>query len=147
MRGDKQWPQCTTHCCDCGLGTITIDEWYMVNDEVWEQAWAGRRKSWHAIDGQQILCIGCLENRICRTLCRTDFIEGPSVAELTPKWLVPVIYYAPTEPDLRGVKTQAGDYVINQLSDRMNRKDLIGDVVSNWFKFATVAKPSCLRST
>src|SRR5262249_11453612 len=63
-------------------------------------------------------------------------IEGPSVAELTPKWLVPVIYYAPTEPDLRGVKTQAGDYVINQLSDRMNRKDLIGDIVSNWFKFA-----------
>jgi len=63
-------------------------------------------------------------------------IEGPSVAELTPKWLVPVIYYTPTEPDLRGVKTQAGDYVINQLSDRLNRKDLIGDIVSNWLKFA-----------
>jgi len=63
-------------------------------------------------------------------------IEGPSVAELTPKWLVPVIYYAPTEPDLRGIKTQAGDYVINQLSDRMNRKDLVGAIVSNWFKFA-----------
>jgi superfamily II DNA or RNA helicase len=67
-------------------------------------------------------------------------VEGPSVAELTPKWLVPVIYYAPTEPDLRGVKTQAGDYVINQLSDRMNRKDLIGDSVSHWFKFADSRK-------
>jgi len=63
-------------------------------------------------------------------------IEGPSVAELTPKWLVPVIYYAPTEPDLRGVKTQAGDYVINQLANRMNRDDLVGDIVSNWHKFA-----------
>jgi superfamily II DNA or RNA helicase len=67
-------------------------------------------------------------------------IEGPSVAELTPKWLVPVIYYAPTNPDLKGVKVQAGDYQINALSKRMNRKDLIGDIVSNWFKFADARK-------
>jgi superfamily II DNA or RNA helicase len=87
------------------------------------------------------------------TPCRSDgkglgnyfdvLIEGPPVAELTPKWLVPVIYYAPTEPDLRGVKTQAGDYVINQLSDRMNRKDLVGDIVSNWFKFGQGRKTIC----
>jgi hypothetical protein len=43
-------------CADCGVGTITLGEWYMVNDVVWEQAWAGRRKPWHEIDGQQILC-------------------------------------------------------------------------------------------
>jgi hypothetical protein len=86
MRGDKQWPQCTTHCCDCGLGTITIDEWYMVNDDVSEQAWAGRRKSWQrrvldgvvdVVPGTEILCIGCLEKRIGRTLCRTDFTDAP----------------------------------------------------------------------
>jgi hypothetical protein len=40
----------------------------MVNDEVWEAAWACRRKSWHALPGQEILCIGCLEKRIGRTL-------------------------------------------------------------------------------
>jgi hypothetical protein len=77
MRGDKKWPVCTTHCCDCGVGTFTIDEWYMVNDDLWEQAWCGRRKPWHAIDGQQILCIGCLEKRIGRTLCRADFLDLP----------------------------------------------------------------------
>jgi hypothetical protein len=46
----------------------------MVRDEVWEQAWAGRRKAWHGkLPGQEILCIGCLEARIGRTLKRDDF--------------------------------------------------------------------------
>jgi superfamily II DNA or RNA helicase len=70
-------------------------------------------------------------------------IDGPSVAELTPKWLVPVIYYAPTNPDLRGVKVQAGDYQINSLSKRMNRRDLVGDIVSTWLKFADGRKTIC----
>jgi hypothetical protein len=34
------------HCCDCGIGTFAIDEWFMLDDQVWEQAWSGRRKSW-----------------------------------------------------------------------------------------------------
>jgi superfamily II DNA or RNA helicase len=70
-------------------------------------------------------------------------IEGPSVAELTPKWLVPVIYYAPSVPDLKGVKVQAGDYQINALSKRMNRKDLVGDIISTWFKFGQGRKTIC----
>ena len=85
------------HCCDCSIGTIAIDEWYMVNNEVWEQAWSGRRKSWQrrladfenaeqpylfdcvvdVVPCREILCIGCLEKRIGRTLCRTDFIDAP----------------------------------------------------------------------
>lgn len=81
------------------------------------------------------------------TPCRSDgkgpgnyfdaLIEGPQVAELiAQKHLVPTIYYAPTEPDLKGVKTQAGDYAISQLSDRMNHDDLVGDIIGTWFKFA-----------
>jgi superfamily II DNA or RNA helicase len=63
-------------------------------------------------------------------------IEGPQVAELiAQKHLVSTIYYAPAEPDLRGVKTQAGDYQINQLAERMNRDDLVGDVVTNWHRY------------
>jgi hypothetical protein len=70
------------HCCDCSIGTIAIDEWYMVNNEVWEQAWSGRRRSQYVIPGSgglidEFLCIGCLEKRIGRTLCRTDFIDAP----------------------------------------------------------------------
>ena len=49
----------------------------MVKDKLWEAAWAGRRKPWHALPGQQILCIGCLEKRIGRTLMACDFTECP----------------------------------------------------------------------
>jgi hypothetical protein len=67
------WPVVLGRCADCSIGTYTIGEWYMVRDEVWEEAWAGRRKPWHALDGQGILCIGCLEKRIGRTLMAWDF--------------------------------------------------------------------------
>jgi DNA repair protein RadD len=67
----------------------------------------------------------------------TAIIETPQIPELIEhKYLVPTIYYAPVEPNLKGVETRQGDYVISQLADRMNRDDLVGDIVSNWHKFA-----------
>jgi DNA repair protein RadD len=66
----------------------------------------------------------------------TKIIEGPQIPELiAQKYLVPTIYYAPANPDLRGVETRQGDYAINQLADRMNQADLVGDIVSNWHKY------------
>jgi hypothetical protein len=69
-------PTIVTRCCDCGLGVNVAREWYMVTPKVWEEAWAGRRKGWHNIPGQSILCIGCLEQRIGRTLCAQDFANA-----------------------------------------------------------------------
>jgi hypothetical protein len=40
---------------DCGLDTIAEGEWYMVEDEICEQAWGHIERS---APGQQILCIG-----------------------------------------------------------------------------------------
>ena len=71
------WPICITNCADCGTGTFALGEYYMVHDDLWEQAWAGRRKPWHCIDGQEMLCIGCLEQRLGRTLLRCDFTDAP----------------------------------------------------------------------
>jgi DNA repair protein RadD len=63
-------------------------------------------------------------------------IECPSVAELIKQGhLVPTRVYAPVDPDLRGVKTQSGDYIVSQLSDRMNNDRLVGDIVEHWFKY------------
>jgi hypothetical protein len=70
-------PTVIRKCADCGLGVIAAGEWYMVKDEVWEAAWAGRREPWHARRGQQILCIGCLEKRLGRTLMACDFTRYP----------------------------------------------------------------------
>jgi hypothetical protein len=51
----RYWrPTIGTNCADCGVGTMTLGEWYTVQDEVREQAWAGRLKPWHELDGQQI---------------------------------------------------------------------------------------------
>ena len=80
------------------------------------------------------------------TPCRSDgrglgnyfskIIEGPQIPELIrQKHLVPTIYYAPADPDLKGVQTRQGDYVVSQLADRINRDDLVGDIVSNWHKY------------
>ena len=70
------WPLIVSACADCGIGTIRLGEWYMVNDDVWERAWRGRRKWWHRLPGQEVLCIGCLERRLGRTLVACDFIPG-----------------------------------------------------------------------
>jgi hypothetical protein len=67
------WPQVVSACADCGIGTIAAGEWYMVNDHVWRLVW-WERKTWQALPGQQILCIGCLERRLGRTLRADDFI-------------------------------------------------------------------------
>ena len=66
-----------------------------------------------------------------------ELIEGPQVAELIEQgYLVKTRYFAPTNPNLKGVEVRKGDYSINQLSRRMNTDALVGDVVTQWAKHA-----------
>jgi DNA repair protein RadD len=63
-------------------------------------------------------------------------IECPQVPDLIEQgYLVKSRVYAPVDPDLRGVKTQAGDYVEHELAERMDRDKLVGDIVTHWFKY------------
>jgi DNA repair protein RadD len=63
-------------------------------------------------------------------------VETPQVAELIEQgYLVPSRVYAPVDPDLRGVRTEKGDYVVPQLSTRMNTDALVGDIVLHWLKY------------
>jgi hypothetical protein len=65
-------------CADCGLATITAGEWYMVGNGVWDEAWLGRREpGWRHVPFCEILCIGCLEARLGRTLTAHDFTDAP----------------------------------------------------------------------
>jgi DNA repair protein RadD len=64
-------------------------------------------------------------------------IECPQVADLiVGRFLVKSRVYAPVDPDLRGVRTQQGDYVVGQLECRMNTDSLVGDIVEHWLKYA-----------
>lgn len=49
-------------------------------------------------------------------------------------FLVPPRYFAPSEPDMKGVHTRNGDYVNAEIEDRMNV--LTGDIVSHWKSIA-----------
>ncbi len=63
-------------------------------------------------------------------------VETPQVAELAELgFLVKTRVYAPVDPDLTGVQTRVGDYVENQLAERMDRAGLVGDIVAHWHKF------------
>jgi superfamily II DNA or RNA helicase len=64
-------------------------------------------------------------------------IESPQVAELVDiKFLVGTKVYAPTAPDLAGVRVQAGDWVESQLAERMDRPKLAGDIVEHGHRLA-----------
>jgi superfamily II DNA or RNA helicase len=68
-------------------------------------------------------------------------VECPQVAELIRQGhLVKTRVYAPVNPDLKGVKTKAGDYAENQLAERMDRPQLIGDIVSHRHKYGEPRK-------
>jgi superfamily II DNA or RNA helicase len=71
-------------------------------------------------------------------------VECPQVAELiAQKYLVRTRVYAPTDPDLKGVEVRQGDYAENQLADRMDRPQLIGDIVSHWHKHGGSRRTVC----
>ena len=66
-----------------------------------------------------------------------DLIIPTSLDELTREgWLAPLRAFAPSKPDLTGIKTVAGDYQQSALSERMSGKEIVGDVVSTWLKEA-----------
>ena len=83
-------------CADCDVDTLDNGELYMVRDEIWAVAWHNRRlncgcNNFSTVGGQcvfefndtsrqrceacEILCIGCLEERLGRTLTRADFTD------------------------------------------------------------------------
>ena len=81
------------------------------------------------------------------TPCRSDgrglgnmfdcIVECPNIAELIEGgFLVPTMVYAPTQPDLKGVKIVRGDYAESQLAERMDQASLVGDIVTHWLRLA-----------
>lgn len=55
-------------CLDCHVSTERAQEYYMVQDDVWLSA---------VPDGEGMLCIKCLEDRLGRPLNRNDFTDAP----------------------------------------------------------------------
>lgn len=79
------------------------------------------------------------------TPCRTDgrslgdfydhLIQGATYAELQALGnLVPLKVIAPERPDLKGLKISKGDYAQGSLEQRMNRDEMVGNIIEEWRK-------------
>ena len=107
MRGRARWAGeylCARHaepaaqtCKDCGINAWQIDEGdrmahedFYVHDSLWDAAcpddevveWTQGRVAFR--EGNFILCIGCLEDRLGRQLTREDFTTPPQRMGGTP---------------------------------------------------------------
>jgi DNA repair protein RadD len=66
-----------------------------------------------------------------------DLIIAATTAELIEAgYLCPFRVFAPSHPDLTGVRTRAGDYHEGDLSKAMDKPALVADVVTTWLERA-----------
>ena len=73
-----------------------------------------------------------------------DVVVGASIPLLIEQgYLVDVDIYAPSEPDLTGVKIVNGDYDLGQLGQAVDKSRLVGDIVTHWFKLAAGEQTVC----
>jgi superfamily II DNA or RNA helicase len=91
------------------------------------------------------------------TPCRRDglglgnifdaLVEAPQVATLIEqKVLLPARVYAPSTPDLTGVRVERGDYAEGQLAARVNTAELVGDIGSHWLKLGERRPTVCFAT-
>ena len=71
-----------------------------------------------------------------------DLIQVATIRELTEAgYLCSLRYYAPSKPDLDGLKlNKDGDYIAKALGERVDKVHLIGDIVNNWRRIASDKK-------
>jgi DNA repair protein RadD len=60
----------------------------------------------------------------------------PVQALIDSGFLVGTKVYAPSTPDLTGVRVERGDYVEAQLAERMDQAKQVGDIVEHWHRLA-----------
>jgi superfamily II DNA or RNA helicase len=67
-----------------------------------------------------------------------ELVMTTGVRSLTEQgYLVPARYWAPSKPDLDGIKLDKdGDYQQKELGVRMSNARLVGDIVTNWLRIA-----------
>lgn len=108
-------------------GLVIVDEAHVRNDHLWSlmasDAW------------RRIPVIGLSATPWAKGLGKVydDLIIGATTQELIDAgYLSPFKVFAPSHPDLGGVKITAGDYQQDQLGETMAKPQLVADVVSTW---------------
>ena len=77
-----------------------------------------------------------------------EIVRPTNIKDLIAEgFLVPPKYYAPSVPDLTGVKTSAGDYLDSDLERVLNKHHLIGDIVKSWIRYGESRPTLCFAIT
>ncbi|AWJ85163.1 hypothetical protein TSH58p_17515 [Azospirillum sp. TSH58] len=70
-----------------------------------------------------------------------EAVRGPSVAELTPRWLCPAEVWEPWSPDTSGVPISRGDFAVGEL-DRLMNNDKITKMAMNAYAARMPGEPA-----
>jgi len=77
-----------------------------------------------------------------------ELIVVATMADLVDQgYLVPVRYFAPFEPDLKGIKITAGDYNEKQLSMAMMQGAITANIVEKWKQLGEGRQTVCFTTT
>lgn len=76
-----------------------------------------------------------------------QMVIAATIQELVDQgYLVDCDVYAPSQPDLSGVKITAGDYNEKQLGEAVDKPKLVGDIVTQWMKHAKGTPTVCFAT-
>jgi superfamily II DNA or RNA helicase len=102
-----------------------------------DECHAGGKRLNDFVRAQTVPVIGLSATPFIRGMGKTwqRLVVGARTQELIDMgFLVPPIVYAPTEPDLSGVKVVAGEYDETQLAAVMDQPQVVGDIVATWLE-------------
>jgi len=73
-----------------------------------------------------------------------SLVIGSTTQQLIDEgYLSPFRVFAPSKPDLKGVRTTAGDYNQKDLGERVNKAPLIASIVDTWLEKSSGGKTLC----
>lgn len=114
---------------------LVVDEAHMAASDTWAQV-----INYYRERGVKVLGNSATPTRLDGKPLADLFdtiVPGPS-----PRWLMDngflsdYVAYAPSTPDLAGVHTRNGEYNQTEISDRMDKPSLVGNVVQHYRKYA-----------
>lgn len=130
----------------CGVQTLAkrLDQFTPPNVMIWDEAHHVASASWASImnafpDARHIGLTATPERLDGQGLGKffDCIVEGPSVEWLIENgFLAPYRMFAPSSPDLEGVRTTAGDFNRADVAEAVSKPQIIGDAVSHYLRLA-----------
>lgn len=135
-QGNHPWRRPNAPIQICSVQTIASRGWPEVAFVVVDECHLRFKtvEEWMSADAKKIF-IGLSATPWSKGLADfwDDLIIPTSIEELIEQgFLSPFKAFAPAHPDLQGIKIVAGDYHEGQLSERMSKPQIVGDVVQTW---------------